>query len=102
MSTYLDERLDLAALRNLLRTHTLRYLERVTLDAGNDRMGVGPLLGALVELLDDDDLVARLTALEDDRNLTYDSASSLHFVHIASVPHFSGFVHCQMTRQHHL
>ena len=69
MKTYLDERLDLAALRNLLRTHTLRYLERVTLDAGNDRMGVGPLLGALVELLDDDDLVARLTALEDDRNL---------------------------------
>ena len=69
MNTYLDERLDLAALRNLLRTHALRYLEGVTLDAGNDRMGVGPLLGALVELLDDDDLVARLTALEDDRNL---------------------------------
>ena len=69
MNTYLDERLDLAALRDLLRTHALRYLEGVTLDAGNDRMGVGPLLGALVELLDDDDLVARLTALEDDRNL---------------------------------
>ena len=32
-------------------------------------MGVGPLLGALIELLDDDDLAARLAALEDDRDL---------------------------------
>ena len=32
-------------------------------------MGVGALLGALVELLDDDDLVSRLAALEDDGNL---------------------------------
>ena len=67
--TDLDEGLDLAALGQLLRTHTLRYLEGVTLDAGNDSMGVGALLGALVELLDDDDLVSCLAALEDDRNL---------------------------------
>ena len=67
--TDLDERLDLAPLRHLLRAHALRHLEWVTLDAGDDGMGVWPLLGALVELLDDDDLVARLTALEDDRNL---------------------------------
>ena len=69
MNTYLDERLNLAALRNLLRTHALRYLERVTLDAGNDSMGVWPLLGALVQLLDDDDLLTRLAALEDDSDL---------------------------------
>ena len=71
--THLDERLDLAPLRNLLRTHTLRYLERVTLDAGNDGMGVWPLLGALVELLDDDHLLSRLAALEDDCDLVHES-----------------------------
>ena len=32
-------------------------------------MGVGPLLGTLVELLDDDHFVARLPALEDDGDL---------------------------------
>lgn len=69
--TDLDEGLDLAPLRDLLRTHTLRYLERVTLDAGNDCMGVWPLLGALVELLDDDNLPPRLAALEDDSDLMY-------------------------------
>lgn len=69
-STHLDERLDLAPLRNLLRAHALRHLEGVTLDAGNDRMGVGSLLGALVELLDDDDLLTRLAALEDDGDLS--------------------------------
>ena len=71
MNTYLNERLNLAALRNLLRTHALRYLERVTLDAGNDGMGVWPLLGALVELPEDDDLLPRLTALEDDSDLVH-------------------------------
>ena len=68
-TTYLDERLDLAPLGKLLCAHTLRYLEGVTLDAGDDGVGVWPLLSALIKLLDDDDLVARLTALEDDRNL---------------------------------
>ena len=68
-STHLDERLDLAPLRNLLGAHTLRHLEGVTLDAGNDSMGVWPLLGALVQLLDDDDLLTRLAALEDDSDL---------------------------------
>lgn len=33
-------------------------------------MGVGSLLGALVELLDDDDLLTRLAALEDDGDLS--------------------------------
>ena len=68
-STHLDERLDLAPLRNLLGAHTLRHLEGVTLDAGNDSMGVWPLLGALIELLDDDDLLAGLTALQNDCHL---------------------------------
>ena len=102
MTTHLDEGLDFAPLRQLLLAHALCYLERVTLDASNDRVGVRPFLCALIQLLDDNDLLTGLASLEDDRNLTYDSASSLHFVHIASAPHFSGFVHCQMTRQHHL
>lgn len=68
-STNLDEGLDLAPLGDLLCTHTLGHLERVTLDAGNDSMGVRPLLGTLVELLDDNDLPPRLAALEDDGDL---------------------------------
>ena len=56
MVTDLDEGLDLAALGQLLRTHTLRYLEGVTLDAGDDGVGVGSLFGTLIVLLDHDDL----------------------------------------------
>ena len=66
---HLDERLDLAPLRELLRTHALGDLQWVALDAGNDGVGVGALLGALVELLDYDDLLARLTALQNNCNL---------------------------------
>ena len=96
MVTDLDEGLDLAALGQLLRTHTLRYLEGVTLDAGNDSMGVGALLGALVELLDDDDLLARLAAGQHDGNL---NTSDLPFnppqtqVPRVIVPHLSGLVY---------
>ena len=91
--TDLDEGLDLAALGQLLRTHTLRYLEGVTLDAGNDSMGVRALLGALVELLDDDDLVSRLTALEDDRNLHPSQLQSTSLPRLrSSNTHFAGLV----------
>ena len=67
--THLDERLHGAPPLNLLLTHTARHFARVAFDAGNDSMGVGALLGSIVELLDDDDLAAGLTALEDDSNL---------------------------------
>ena len=66
---HLDERLDLAPLRKLLSTHTLGDLQWVTLDASNDGVGEGPFLGALIELLDHDDLLACLTAGEHDGNL---------------------------------
>jgi hypothetical protein len=69
-STHLDERLNLAPTRELLRAHTLGDLKRVALDAGDDRVGVGALLRALVHLLDDDDLVAGLTTLENDGDLS--------------------------------
>ncbi len=42
-------------------------------------MGVWPLLGALVELLDDDHLLPRLAALEDNRDLVeYLSSACQH------------------------
>ena len=92
--TNLDERLDLAPLRDLLRTHTLRYLEGVTLDADNDGMGVWPLLGALVELLDDDDLLAGLAALEDDGDLRAHKISVSAYRHNSSLgaTYFAGLV----------
>jgi hypothetical protein len=66
---HLDERLDLAAACEFLGSHALGDLQRVALDAGDDGVGVGALLGALIKLLDDNDLVACLTALENDGNL---------------------------------
>ena len=66
---HLDERLDLAPLRQLLRTHTLGDLQWVALNTGNNGMGVGALLGALIELLDHDDLLARLAAGQHDGDL---------------------------------
>jgi hypothetical protein len=67
--THLDERLDLAPPCELLRAHTLGYLERVALDASNDRVGVRALLSAIIKLLNDDDLVASLATLEDNSDL---------------------------------
>ena len=58
-TTYLDERLDLGALGELLGTHRLGDLERVALNAGNDGVGVRALLGAVIQLLDDHDLRER-------------------------------------------
>lgn len=81
MVAHLDEGLDLAPLRQLLLAHTFRYLERVTLDASNDRVGIRPLLCSLIQLLDDNDLLAGLASLKYDRNLTY-----------SSVPSFTSFV----------
>ncbi len=67
--THLDEGLDFTPRRQLLLTHTPRHFPRVALNAGNDRVGVWPLLGSIVELLDDDNLFASLSAVEDDGDL---------------------------------
>ena len=53
------------------------HLQRVALDAGNDRVGVRPVLGALIHLLDDNDLLACLTSAQDNRDLQEESASAL-------------------------
>jgi hypothetical protein len=69
MITHLDERLDFAPALQLLGTHALRDLPWVALDASNDSVGVWSLLGTIIELLDDDDLLASLAALKDECDL---------------------------------
>jgi hypothetical protein len=66
---YLDERLDLGPLGDPLGTHGLGDLEGVSLDTGDDGVGVGTLLGTVVVLLDDDDLLTGLSTRENDGNL---------------------------------
>lgn len=52
-----------------LRTHATRYFPGVTLDTSHDCMSVRSVLRAFIDLLDYDDLLARLTALQDDSDL---------------------------------
>ena len=68
-SADLDERLDLTPLGNLLLAHPFCYFSWVAFDAGNNSVGVWSFLGALIELLDDDDLPPCLAPLQHDRNL---------------------------------
>ena len=67
--THLDEGLDFVPPLQLLRTHAPRYFPRVTLNPGNNGMWVGPLLRPVIELLDDNDLLACLTAGQHDGDL---------------------------------
>lgn len=60
---HLDEGLDLATPCDLFLTHASRHLSWVTLDAGNNCMGVCPRFLGLIYLLDNDDLLAGVTAL---------------------------------------
>lgn len=71
--TYLDERLDLIPLRYYFRAHALGYLARVTLDASNDCMWIWSLFGPLIQLLDHNDLLPRLPALQDKCDLSVNS-----------------------------
>lgn len=73
--TDLDKGLYSASPLHLLGAHATGDFARVTLDASNDRVGIGTFLGALIELLDDDDLPACLAALQDDGNLTWASTT---------------------------
>ena len=69
MEACLDERFNLAPLLQLLLPHSFCYPERIALDASNDGMREGPLLGPFIVLFDNDDLLAGLTSLEDNSNL---------------------------------
>jgi hypothetical protein len=69
VSTRLDKRLNAAPPLQLLGAHSPRNFSRVTLNASNDSMGIRPLLGSFIDLLDNDDLLACLTALQDDGDL---------------------------------
>lgn len=72
--THLDEGLHFTPLRQLLRAHPLRDLQRITLDTGDDGMRVGALLGALIQLFNNDNFLACLATLKEDRNLSRSSA----------------------------
>ena len=65
----LDEWLDLAALVLAGLGHAAGDLLWVALDTGDDGVWVRPLLGTFIVLLDDDDLLASLTAGENDGDL---------------------------------
>ena len=71
--TYLDERLDLAPVRQLFLTHTPRHFPWVALDASNDGVWERVLFRAFIQLLDNYDLLAGLTTLEDDGDLVVSS-----------------------------
>ena len=64
-----DERLNLTPLGDLLLAHPFSYFSWVALDAGDNSVRVRPLFRALIELLDDDDLLPRLASLQHDRDL---------------------------------
>lgn len=84
----LDERLNLGSTSNSLLAHVLGHLEGVPvipnlvvgmeggnglntpLNASNNGVGVRSLLGPVVLLLDDDDLLAGLTTREDDSDFS--------------------------------
>jgi len=66
---YLDEGLDTAALGELLLAHGLCHLARVALDASDQSMAIGAVLGAVILLLDDDSLLACVLAREDNAHL---------------------------------
>jgi hypothetical protein len=66
---HLDERFDFAPPRKLLCSHSLGHFPGIALDSSNDGMGIWALLGAIIDLLYDNDLLACLAALEDDGNL---------------------------------
>ena len=56
-TTYLDEWLDLAAASELLGAHTLVDLERVALNTSGNHIREAVLLGALILLLDNNNLI---------------------------------------------
>ena len=66
----LDEGLDAGALGDLLLGHGLGDLKRIAVDTSKDGVRVLSLLGAFIEVLDDDSLSAGVSALENDNNLS--------------------------------
>lgn len=69
MNTHLDERLDAAPPLQLLSAHSPCNFSWVALNASNDSMGVWPILRSLIDLLNNNDLLACLTALQDNGDL---------------------------------
>ena len=68
-STHLDKGLDLAPFCEFLLSHPPCHFEWVALDAGDDCVGVWPLLRSFIQLFDYDDLLPGLSPLQDNRDL---------------------------------
>ena len=66
---HLDEWLDLAPLFQLLLSHSFCHLQGVTFDTSDNGVREWSLLGTLIILLDNDDLLSGLASLEDDSDL---------------------------------
>lgn len=67
--THLDEGLDLASSSKSLGTHRLVDRQRGSLNTSNDGVGVRSLLGSVIVLLDDDNLLSSLSTRENDGDL---------------------------------
>ena len=67
--THLNKWLDFAPTEQLLSSHAFGHFPWVALDTGDYSMRIWSVLGALVQLFENDDLLAGLAALQDDCNL---------------------------------
>jgi hypothetical protein len=69
LCAYLDERLNAASPLQFLGAHSPRNFSRVAFDASNYGVGVWSFLCSLIELFNNDNLLACLAALQDDGDL---------------------------------
>lgn len=67
--TYFNEWLHFASACQLFLTHTSRYFSGVAFDSSNNRMGEGPALVPVIQLLDNYNLFTGLTTLENNGDL---------------------------------
>jgi hypothetical protein len=96
--TDLDERLDLVPPGEFLAAHSLGDFPGVPLDASDDGVGVWSLLGALIELLDHDGLLACMSSLREDGNLSRNPSESPR-IFFAVFAHLSRLVDCSQSSE---
>ena len=67
----LNERLDARTLGDLLLGHGFRNLKGISVNTGENGMGVFALLSALVKVLDNDGFSSGISALQHDNDLSW-------------------------------
>jgi hypothetical protein len=100
---HLDEGLHFTSTRHLLLAHTPCHLARISLNASNDSMGVMDFVFRLVctfsinviELFDDNDLFASMTALENDGDLLYWFIIDVYQSYSLRSAYLARFVYCK-------